>query len=218
MASPTLTRTLREPAVVTPGRSTRVRRRVQAQWLVLAAALTVLAGTLVAWGLQRAADRVEVVSIAAPVEAGTVLDLADLTTTAVAIDADVQGLVPATSLERLVGRVATIDLQPGTLLTVGMWADGTTLAAGERTVGAVLPAGRFPQGLAQGSAVLALAVEGDTPSVAVRVIDAEPTDAGELAVTLAVADVDATRIAQLAATETLVLVGLPPTGSGGTAP
>lgn len=204
-------RNARGPAVVTPGRNSRVRSRVRAQWLVLAAALTVLAGLLVAWALAGAADRVDVVAVARPVAAGTVIELDDLTIAQVAFDGAVQGLVPATSMDALVGRMATVDLSAGSLLTAGMWADATGLSAGERTVGAVLDAGRFPIGLAQGSAALAVAIDGEPSGVTVRVVDATTTDAGELRVTLAVPDADASRIAQLAATDRLVVIGMPAT-------
>jgi flagella basal body P-ring formation protein FlgA len=206
-------RTSNDPAVVVPGRNTRTRSRVRAQWLVLAAALTVLAGILVAWALTRAADRVSVVSLARPVAAGTVIQTADLTIAAIAFDGDVSGLVPAASVDAVAGRVATVDLAAGSLLTVGMWADATGLSEGERTVGAVLTAGRFPVGLAQGSTAIALAIDGDVVGVTVRVIDADTTDAGGLRVTLAVPQADAMHIAQLAATDQLVVIGLPaPTG------
>lgn len=204
-------RSVRGPAVVTPGRNSRVRSRVRAQWLVLAAALTVLTGLLVAWALAGAADRVDVVSIARPVAAGTVIQLDDLTLAHVAFDGDVRGLVPATSMNALVGRMATVDLSAGSLLIAGMWADATGLGAGERTVGAVLDAGRFPIGLAQGSIAVAVAIDGEPVGVTVRVIDATTTDAGELRVTLAVPDADASPIAQLAATDRLVIIGMPAT-------
>ncbi len=131
---------------------------------MLAAAFTVLAGLLVAWALDRAADRVQVVGVARAVPAGTVITADDLTVTAIAFDTAVTGLVPARSLDALVGRVATIDLAPGALLTVGMWADGSELAADERTVGAVLEPGTHPAGLAAGSAALAVPLRpGDAP-------------------------------------------------------
>jgi hypothetical protein len=212
LVAPPPARPLREPAVVEPGRNTGVRSRVRAQWLVLAAALTVMAGVLVAWALTRAADRIDVVVVARPVAAGTVIDVADLATTPVAIDGAVHGLVPAASLDELAGRVATVDLRVGTLLSEGMWADGTGLAPGERTVGAVLEPGRFPAGLASGSTALALPIDGDATGVTVRVLDADVTDAGDLRVTLAAAEADAARLAQTAATDRLVLVGLPAQG------
>ena len=74
---------------------TRVRSRVRAQWLALAAALVVLAGVLVAWALTDAADRVSVVQVARAVRAGEVIQEDDLTIAGVAFDHGVQGLVPA---------------------------------------------------------------------------------------------------------------------------
>ena len=239
MASPTVTepRHRARPAAVvraTPGREHTLRAKVRTQWLVLGAALVVLAGLLVAWGLSRAADRVDVVSVARPVSAGTVLRAEDLTITAIAVDGTAPGLVPAASLTALVGRATTIDLQPGTLLTVGMWADASSLADDERTVGAVLKPGRYPAGLAQGMSALALSLSTDgasddgasdgsasdgtvdgSGSATVRVLVAEPAESGGLAVTLAVAEADAARIARLGATDQLLLVGLPATSSTG---
>ncbi len=222
MASPTLTRSRPEPATVVATRNVRVRTQVRAQWLVLAAALTVLAGVLVAWAVERAADRVEVVSVARAVPAGTVIQADDLTTTAIAFDDPVVGLAPASSLEALVGRVAVVDLRPGTLLSSGMWADGTGLSPDERTVGALLDVGTYPGGLASGAIALAIATDGAARSsvdgaatpvgdVTVRVLDTRTTERGALQVTLAVPAADAADIARLAAAQTLVLVGVPAT-------
>lgn len=137
----------------------RVRGRVQTQWLALAAALVVLAGVLVAWGLSQAAERVEVVQVARPVQAGDELALDDLQITGVAYDGQVTGLVPAASLERLVGRVAAVDLDAGALMQVGMWADAPAVLEGEDRVGAVLKAGNFPADLARGDVALAAALD-----------------------------------------------------------
>jgi hypothetical protein len=221
MASPTLTRSRPEPATVATARNLRARTQVRAQWLVLAAALTVLAGVLVAWAIERAADRVDVVSVARPVPAGTVIQADDLTTTAIAFDEPVVGRAPAASLDALVGRVAVVELRPGTLLSVGMWADGTGLSPDERTVGALLDVGTHPSGLATGATALAIAADDATADVSaaagstaaegviVRVLDTRTTDRGALQVTLAVPEADAARIARLAAAQTLVLVGVP---------
>ncbi len=220
MASPTLSSS-RRGAIATPAvrvaDTQRVRTQLRAQWLVLAAALTVLAGVLVAWAIDRAADRVDVVSIARPVAAGTVIQADDLTTTAIAFDSPVTGLAPASSMSALVGRVATIDLQPGVLLTSGMWADGTGLSAGERTVGALLPAGRYPSGIAQGSTAVAIATlrsdasssAGERDDVEVRVLDVDADERGALRVTLAVPEAHAAGVATLAAADELVLIGVP---------
>lgn len=188
----------------------RSRTRARTQWLVLAAALTVLAGTMVAWGLGRAAARVEVVSVLRPVERGAALTADDLTTSRIAVDGTVQGLVPGTSLERLVGRTAAVTLEPGMLLSVGMWTDGTQLLADEQTVGAVLDPGRFPAGLGPGGQALAVATD-DTgePAVIVRVLDVELDDQGSLHVTFAAPAEQAVGLARVAALDAMVLVGLP---------
>jgi hypothetical protein len=208
-----------------PGTAAAHRSRVRTQWLVLAAALTVLAGTLVAWALSRAAARVEVVSIARPVAAGAVIERADLTTSAIAFDGEVAGLVPAASGGQLVGRTATIALEPGTLLTVGMWADGNRLADDERTVGALLAPGRFPIGVEPGTRALAVAVAPaggapvtDVEPMPVRIVDAIVDEQGNLRVTLAAADPEAITIAGLAAGGALVLVGLPSADAAGGVP
>lgn len=197
----------------------RGRARARTQWLVLAAALTVLAGTLVAWGLGRAAARVEVVSVARPVERGAVLTVDDFTTSPIAVDGTVQGLVPAASLERLVGRTAAIALEPGMLLSVGMWSDGTQVRADEQTVGAVLDPGRFPAGLGPGGQASAVATD-DTgePAVVVRVLDTELDDQGALHITFAAPAERAVALARLAALDALVLVGLPDGTDQGEAP
>jgi hypothetical protein len=203
-----------EPSVVAPGRATHLKSRVQVQWLVLAAALTVLAGVLVAWGLGQAADRVDVVSLARPVPAGTTIGADDLTVTPIAFDTQITGLVPAASLDRLVGRVATVDLAAGGLLVAGMWADGSALGADETLVGAVLDAGHFPGGLTQATTAWAVPID-DTAAlpIVVRVVQSDSNDSGDLSITMAVNRSDSIRLAQLAATDQLVLIGLPPAPS-----
>jgi len=196
-------------------KQSRVRSRVRTQWLALAAALVVLAGVLVAWALSNAADRVQVVRVTQAVSAGEVISAADLTVVGVAFDAEVQGLVPAASLDALVGRVAAVDLEPGVLLVAGMWRDAPETLVGEEAVGAVLRAGRFPLGLARGDVSLAAPVDAAAAAaaepVSVRVIDVQVGVDGELSVTLAVAADSAVAVAQLAATDQLLLVGQPAT-------
>lgn len=187
----------------------RVRSRVRTQWLALGAALVVLAALLVAWALTQAAGRVQVVQVSNSVGAGDVIAAGDLTVAGVAFDTGVRGLVPAESLSELVGRVATIDLQPGTLLQTGMWSDAPELAEGEDAVGAVLAPGRFPSGLSRGDLAVAASIaaaDGLNPIV-VRVIDAQSAANGDLIVTLAVSHGESVAVAQLAATDQLVLVG-----------
>lgn len=185
------------------------RTRVRTQWLALAAALVVLAGVLVAWAVGRAAERVPVVVVAGTVEAGTVIERSDLAIASVAVDGGVTGLVPDTSLERLVGKVAAMDLAPGTLVQVGMWRDAPELAAGEQRIGAVLTVGRYPGGLARGDTAQAAPLDpGDpTPPVPVRVLDVRALAGDDAVFTLAVPEAQAVTLAQLAAGGQLVLIG-----------
>ncbi len=187
----------------------RVRSRVRTQWLALGAALVVLASVLVGWALTQAANRVPVVQVAQPVHAGDVISAADLTVADVAFDAQVKGLVPAASLNALVGRVATIDLEAGTLMQSGMWSDAPQLATGEEAVGALLAVGRYPVGLARGDLAIAAPVDAAiaTDPTIVRVIAVQTETNGDLLVTLAVAQANSVAVAQLAATNQLLLVG-----------
>lgn len=187
----------------------RVRGRVRTQWLALGAALVVLAGVLVAWGLSQAAERVEVVQVARPVSAGDPLTAEDLMVTGVAYDGAVNGLVPASSLDRLVGRIAAVDLQQGELVQVGMWSDEPALLSGEDRVGAVLAVGNYPAGLHSGDVAVAAAIDTTTEMgpVVVRVLDTGEGPDGQLVVTLAVPSDRSIEVAQLAATDRLLLVG-----------
>ena len=187
----------------------RVRSSVRTQWMALGGALVVLAGVLVAWALSRAADRVQVVQVAQAVPAGQVITVDDLTITGIAYDTQLQGLMPAVSLDELAGRVAAIDLQPGALLQSGMWRGEPVMAPGEQRVGVVLAPGRLPEGLAQGDTAWAAAMDpaDSTAPVAVRVLTAAVTPEGATALTLAVANDSSVVVARLAAAELLVLVG-----------
>lgn len=168
------------------------RPPVRTQWLALSGALVVLAGVLVAWAVGAAGRRIDVVQLIRPVAAGTALEAADLGITAVAFDGSVDGLVPASSLEALTGRVASVDLSAGVLLQRGMWSDQPILGDGERSVGAVLAAGRFPSGLLPGDRVEvasldpvgvdALGLDGGTkmPTAADDATDDDPADSDAL--------------------------------------
>ena len=188
-----------------------VRGRVRTQWMALAGALVVLAGVLVAWSLSNAADRVQVVQVARAVHSGHSIQSEDLVVTGVAYDAPVNGLVPAASLAALVGRVAAVDLAPGLLMQKGMWRDAPALGIGEQAVGAVLKPGRLPAGLTTGDRAVAAPLQPGDPGapVPVRVVDITVADDGTATLSLAVPDASAVAVAQLAATEQLVLVGQP---------
>lgn len=193
----------------------KISSRVGTPWMALGGALVVLAGVLVAWSLSRAGDRVQVVQVAQQVAAGQALAAEDLAVTGIAFDAPVEGLVPAGALDELVGRVAAVDLQPGTLLLVGMWRDEVALETGEARVGVVLKPGWLPDGLGRGDRAFAAALSPtgtDPGAVPVRVLDATTQPDGAVSLTLAVPVADAVTVARLGASDLLVLVGVPPGG------
>jgi hypothetical protein len=189
----------------------KIQSRVRTQWLALGAALVVLAGVLVAWALSQAADRVQVVQLARTVASGQAFTAGDLAITGVAFDTPVPGLVPAQSVEALLGRVAAVDLEEGVLIQQGVWRDQPLLLPGEQSVGVVLKTGRFPASLAQGDVAIAapLAPGDPTEPMEVRIIESAITPEGDTSLTLAVPQAAAVVVAQLAATDQLVLVGLP---------
>lgn len=189
----------------------KISSQVRPQWLALGGALVVLAGVLVAWTLSQAGDRVQVVQVARSVPAGQALATEDLTVTGIAFDGPMEGLVPAGALEELVGRVAAVDLQPGSLLLAGMWRDTVALRAGETRVGAVLKPGWMPTGLGRGDNAYAAALDASGPpaAVPVRVLDAAAQPDGSMSLTLAVPAADAVAVARLGASDLLVLIGTP---------
>jgi hypothetical protein len=191
-----------------------VRPSVRTQWFALGGALVVLAGVLVTWALSTAAGRVQVVRLARGVAAGHTLTVDDLALTDVAYDAPVNGLVPSGGLRELVGRVVAVDLPGGALMQKGMWRDTPLLAVGERSVGATLKVGRLPIGLSVGDGALAAPMQpGDsTQPVTVRVVALDRLKDGTASVSLAVPGDSAVVVAQLAATDQLVLIGQ---GQGG---
>ena len=94
-------------------------------------------------------------------------------------------------------------------MQAGMWRDDTHIAPGEESVGALLTSGHFPGGLARGDVVLAAPTDAASAfaPVSVRVLETERGSNGELAVTLAVPAAQSISVAQMAATNQLLLVG-----------
>jgi hypothetical protein len=156
-----------------------------------------------------------VVQVAQAVRSGHELTLDDLAVTEVAFDGEVKGLVPAASLQELVGRVASVDLQAGVLMQVGMWRSTVRLAAGEEAVGVMLKPGRAPSSLSQGDVAVAASADPAVRSepVVVRVLETTTKDDGTVSANLAVPAAQAVRVAQLAAGEQLVLVVRPAGGA-----
>ena len=164
----------------------RNRGRVVAGVLLLAA--SALAAVLVYGNL---GQRRSVLVVAHAVQAGAVIERADLKAARVATDADVQ-TIAADSSDRVVGRRAAVSLVPGSLLVSGAVAEGPTVPVGLAVTGAVLKAGQYPTGLRAGEAVLVVLIpevtaDGTTGGpVPATVVSVEEQRDGGIVVSLAV--------------------------------
>jgi hypothetical protein len=111
-------------------------------------------------------SRQPVLAIARPVNAGQKIRSSDLSEVRVSLD---PALKPIAASERATveGRVAAVNLVPGTLLTRAELATGPALDSGRSEVGLALKPGQFPPGLRVGdhvSAVLLVAAAAGAPS------------------------------------------------------
>jgi hypothetical protein len=127
------------------------KRRVRLPELAVGLLVTVMfALGAVLWHLS-ATSKVPAVAISDGVERGNVIEAGDLRTVYVASD---ETLVRITDPSAVVGKVALVDLAPGTILGPTVVADGTALEAGDGVVGLALDPGQYPAlGLAPGDRV-----------------------------------------------------------------
>lgn len=159
----------------------------------IAAGVTVLAvsalGGVALYG--NAGDRAPVLAVARTVDAGEIIETADLTVVRVAADRGVE-VIRASERNQIVGRPAAVGLVPGSLLTRGALATGPLVPDGWSVIGAVLKPGQFPLGLRPGDEVTMLVVpetgQGDGgPSPVLGVLVAiEEMRPGEVSASLAV--------------------------------
>jgi hypothetical protein len=106
----------------------------------------------VVWHLQ-SVDRVPVLAVAVPIARGETLTNADLRIVYVASDDQIATLGSDRTAE-VVGRVASVDLAPGTLLTSGLVEPALAVQPGSGVVGLALDPGQFPaRGIAPGDRV-----------------------------------------------------------------
>lgn len=127
---------------------TRQRRPGHMALLVgLVVALAAVAGYL----YSHAGAKAQVVVVVRDVPAGHAISRSDLSTTAVAGHVNA---ISGSALDRVVGRTATIELQPNTLLQQSMLATTGGVGPGQALVGVSVPAGQLPaDGVASGDTV-----------------------------------------------------------------
>jgi hypothetical protein len=117
------------------------------------------------WHLS-ATTRVPALAAATAIERGTPIDASNLRVVYVASDGPIQRIASIdTSL--IVGQVALVDLDPGTLLTPSMVGDAATLQPGNGIVGLALDPGAYPaRGIAPGDLVNVVGASNSTNEAA----------------------------------------------------
>jgi hypothetical protein len=96
--------------------------------------------------------RAQVLALRHAVPAGHTIASGDLASAGVSVGPDIRTM-PASSLDRVVGRVAAVDLVPGSLLSPDDVSDAARVPIGVAIVGASLKAGQYPVSLAPGDEV-----------------------------------------------------------------
>ena len=213
MAAPTTNSTRwtapRPPTTLPTSPTRRNRTRI-----ILGAALMVIAAFAAAVLYADAGDREAYLVVAKRVPAGHVIGDGDLTETLAAIDGG--AVVPASQRASIIGRVAAVELVPGSLLSSSHVSDSEARGTDEAIIAARLDEGRAPADLAVGDAVLLYEVpgEGDDDATAApisgRVVAIETAaDRSSVVVSVAVPPADARRAAIAAARDRLTLVLAP---------
>jgi hypothetical protein len=195
--------------------------------LVLAGLLVLGFALATANLVSRAGDKVSVLSVGTPIAKGHVIQREDLVSLAVS---GVAGAVPVEQTNSIVGKVATVDLVKGQVLTEDMITTTPTPATGQSTVGLALDPTRVPSsGLDPGDTVDVIAVPtseagGATgaaslhnPTVLARsatvyAVQGLATDGGKLLLTVVV---DTTRAGLVAAYSTSGRVAVVEVAAGG---
>lgn len=178
------------PPAPTLLRQASAPRRWTAKGLALAVILVVSGGLVVMIGVQALTERTAVLVVARAVPMGSTVDASDLTTAKITSDPALTP-VPASDRGVVLGKVALVDLRPGTLLTreeVGT-SDGFT--SGQVLVPLPLKQGQFPaRGLAPGQSVLVVATPGANANGAPGSVPAGLSAAGTRAVVAEVGGTD----------------------------
>ena len=186
------------------------RPRLKVPWLLAAGGVFVLSVMLVLWAVSSASDRTQVLMVVAPVPAGEQIPDSAIGVTGISNDSGFGRIYLESQRADIVGAVAVGDLAPGDLLGPSMVAGAPDTFEGERLVGAVLRAGRYPEEIQRGDTGLAVSTMDratDSPStIPVRVVAVSFSETAEASITLAVAEPDAALVGTWAGTDELVVV------------
>ncbi|WTW93458.1 SAF domain-containing protein [Streptomycetaceae bacterium NBC_01309] len=188
-----------------PGLVPGKRRRVRPARVWAGLAVAVVCAVVFVVAARGADDRVTVLAVVRPVQAGQVVSRVDLS------EVDLRGnpaagVVRASEVDRVVGRVAVVPLTPGALLAPGQVGDAAAFPpAGRSLVAVLVKDGAAPSGLTAGQRVAVVPGPGQgsgrtdtptgsptgsgaagagTPGLVVSVRDAGPSSGGGLVVTV----------------------------------
>lgn len=206
------------PALAPPDRRKR-------RWSLALVGILVTVGSALAFAVlwMNAGDRVPVLAVAHRVAAGQVITSADVTVVRVSADPTLHPL-SADLRDDVVGRTASVDLLPGTLLVREHLASGSLLEDGDAVVGVALRGSQLPtQDLRAGDRVLVVrtavpsdsedAGDDDIGRVLTEAIVFEASDedisTGEVTVSIVVDEERAAAVAGAAAAGLVSLVLIP---------
>ena len=194
------------------------RRRHNRTRIIIGLLVSAVAIYGIAAKFREAGDRISVLVVAREVPEGSVIQAADLREALLSPD-DRLRTVLASQRSQFVGKVAAVDLLPGTNVTEASIAKGPVVGPEQVVVGATLRPGRFPAELRTGDAVRLLRVpvrsENATGTVVaaravVRRVVKNDEGLGTTDVALIVQSTEHEAVAGAAARDELVIVGLGP--------
>lgn len=200
------------PPTTAAATTTSPRTRLRTSWLMLAAAMFLLTAIVVWWGISTASDRTQALVVTVDVPAGEVLTADMIGTTSVSLDDGFGRVYTESQFDAIVGTVAAVDLSAGDLLGPSLLASEPATLDGERLVGVVLRAGRYPVEIQRGDAGLAVRtlqqsdVDGQPDTAPARVVSVSISQTDEASVSLAIPFDRAAAVASWAGRDELVLV------------
>lgn len=201
-------------APIAPPKVLSARRR-RPGLIGLSIALIAVGGLTGAVTMAGSGHRTSVLALAQPVPVGTQITAQDLTTASITLDPALTP-VPASDSSKIIGKYASVDLKPGTLVTMGDVTGQQLVGPDQQVVGVLLKPGQLPATpLSLGQSVLVVATPAQDadlptsipltlPGTIVRV-GAVDTD-GNTTVDLAVSTTNGPALAAWAATGRVAVI------------
>lgn len=195
-----------------------MRGRRSPRLMIVGVLCAVLGALAVTAAFDQANDTHAVVAVARSVPRGVVVGPDDLTTVTIGAVPGVS-TIPADQLQALVGQTALVDLPQGSLVGAG-WIGAPVMQPGTSHLGLKLAAGRLPStamppgtkvrlvavsSAAEGAAGTTGATTGQTFEATVISVPRELPDGASWVLDVSVATAESAAIAELAASERLVL-------------